>query len=125
MNREPGSGSRALLDKLLDRAGIDSKKVERVCAHRAGHLAAAYAVVSGAADGCMATRSAARAFGLDFIPMHSERYDLILRRATLELPAAKAFLDVLQRRCCGGSSKRWRVMIRRRLGRCLSSRSLT
>jgi molybdate-binding protein len=45
----------------------------------------------------MATRSAARAFGLDFIPMHSERYDLILRRATLELPAAKAFLDVLQR----------------------------
>ena len=97
MNREPGSGSRALLDKLLVRAGVDSKKVGGYARIAQGHLAAAYAVASGAADACMATRSAARAFGLDFIPMHSERYDLILRRATLELPAAKAFLDVLQR----------------------------
>jgi putative molybdopterin biosynthesis protein len=97
VNREPGSGSRALLDKLLDRAGVDSKKVSGYARIAPGHLAAAYAVVSGTADACMATRSAARAFALDFIPMHSERYDLILRRSTLELPAAKAFLDVLQR----------------------------
>jgi putative molybdopterin biosynthesis protein len=97
VNREPGSGSRALLDKLLDCAGVDSKKVSGYARIAPGHLAAAYAVVSGAADACMATRSAARAFALDFIPMHSERYDLILRRSTLELPAAKAFLDVLQR----------------------------
>jgi putative molybdopterin biosynthesis protein len=97
VNREPGSGSRALLDKLLDRAGVDSKKIGGYARIAPGHLAAAYAVVSGAADACMATRSAARAFALDFIPMHSERYDLILRRSTLELPAAKAFLDVLQR----------------------------
>lgn len=97
VNREPGSGSRALLDRLLDRAGADSKKVVGYARIAQGHLAAAYAVASGTADACMATRSAARAFGLDFIPMHSERYDLILRRATLELPAAKAFLDVLQR----------------------------
>jgi molybdate-binding protein/DNA-binding XRE family transcriptional regulator len=97
VNREPGSGSRALLDKLLHRAGIDSKKVAGYERIAQGHLAAAYAVASGTADGCMATRSAARAFGLDFLPLHSERYDLILRRSTLELPAAKAFLDVLQR----------------------------
>jgi putative molybdopterin biosynthesis protein len=97
VNREPGSGSRALLDQLLAREGIDSKKVGGYEHIAQGHLAAAYAVASGTADACMATRSAARAFALDFIPMHSERYDLILRRATLDLPAAKAFLDVLQR----------------------------
>jgi molybdate-binding protein len=46
---------------------------------------------------CLATRSAAQTFGLDFIPLHSERYDLVMRKRTADLPAAKAFLDVLQR----------------------------
>ena len=62
-----------------------------------GHLAAAYCVVSREADVCLATRSAARTFGLDFIPLHSERYDLVMRKRTADLPAAKALLDVLQR----------------------------
>jgi molybdate-binding protein/DNA-binding XRE family transcriptional regulator len=96
-NREPGSGSRALLDKLLDAAGIPAARVtgyERV-AH--GHLAAAYSVLSGDADACLATRSAAQTFGLDFVPLHSARYDLVMRRKTADLPAARSFLDVLQR----------------------------
>jgi len=97
VNREPGSGSRALADTLLARAGVEPAKVRGYSHIAQGHLAAAYMVASGSADACLATRSAARAFGLDFVPLHSERYDLILRRATLELPAAKAFLDVLQR----------------------------
>jgi molybdate-binding protein len=62
-----------------------------------GHLAAAYCVFAGNADVCLATRSAARAFGLDFVPLQSERYDLVMRKRTANLPAVKAFLDVLQR----------------------------
>jgi molybdate-binding protein len=62
-----------------------------------GHLAAAYCVLSQEADACLATRSAAQTFGLDFIPIHSERYDLVMRKRTADLPAVKAFLDVLQR----------------------------
>ena len=97
VNREPGSGSRALLDKRLAKAGIDAHRVagyERVAY---GHLAVAYCVVSREADVCLATRSAAQTFGLDFIPLHSERYDLVMRKRTTGLPAATAFLDVLQR----------------------------
>jgi molybdate-binding protein len=97
VNREPGSGSRALLDRLLDKAGIESRRVEGYGRVAFGHLAAAYAVVSGEADACLATRSAARSFGLEFVPLHSERYDLVMRRRTADLPAVKAFLDVLQR----------------------------
>jgi molybdate-binding protein/DNA-binding XRE family transcriptional regulator len=97
MNREPGSGSRALLDKLLTKAGVDSAKVRGYDRVAYGHLAAAYCVVSKEADVCLATRSAARAFGLDFVPLHSERYDLVMRKSTAELPAIQAFLDVLQR----------------------------
>jgi putative molybdopterin biosynthesis protein len=97
VNREPGSGSRALLDKLLEQAGMEAQKIQGYGRIAYGHLAAAYCVVSGEADVCLATRSAARTFGLDFIPLHSERYDLVMRRRTADLPAIKAFLDVLQR----------------------------
>jgi len=47
-------------------------------------------------DVCLATRSAAQTFGLDFIPLHRERYDLVMRRRTADLPASRAFLDALQ-----------------------------
>lgn len=97
INREPGSGSRALLDERLEKAGIDAHRVHGYGRAANGHLAAAWCVVSGEADVCLATRSAAQAFGLGFIPLHVERYDLAMRKSTAELPAAQAFLDVLQR----------------------------
>jgi molybdate-binding protein/DNA-binding XRE family transcriptional regulator len=97
VNREPGSGSRGLLDTLLGQAGMDGAKVQGYDRVAHGHLAAAYCVVSREADVCLATRSAAQTFGLDFIPLHSERYDLVMRKRTADLPAVKAFLDVLQR----------------------------
>jgi putative molybdopterin biosynthesis protein len=97
VNREPGSGSRALLDQLLVKAGVETAKVHGYERVAYGHLAAAYCVVSGEADVCLATRSAAKTFGLAFVAVHSERYDLVMRRRSLEIPAVKAFLDVLQR----------------------------
>src|SRR5712671_6289688 len=97
VNREPGSGSRALLDKLLERAGMDARKIQGYDRIAHGHLAAAYRVFSKDADACLATRSAAQTFGLDFIPFLSERYDLVMRKRTADLPAVKAFLEVLQR----------------------------
>jgi molybdate-binding protein/DNA-binding XRE family transcriptional regulator len=97
VNREAGSGSRALLDRLLNHAGIQAQKVQGYDRIAFGHLAAAYCVFSGGADVCLATRSAAQAFNLGFVPLHSERYDLVLRKRTAHLPAVKAFLDVLQR----------------------------
>jgi putative molybdopterin biosynthesis protein len=97
VNREPGSGSRGLLDQLLQKTGMEAQKIQGYDRIASGHLAAAYCVVSREADVCLATRSAAQTFGLDFIPLHSERYDLVMRKRTADLPAVKAFLDVLQR----------------------------
>ncbi len=97
VNREVGSGSRALLERLFKKAGLEAEKIDGYDRIAYGHLAAAYCVVSREADVCLATRSAARTFNLDFIPLHSERYDLVMRSKTAELPAVKAFIDVLQR----------------------------
>jgi putative molybdopterin biosynthesis protein len=97
VNRETGSGSRALLDKLLKKIGMRARQIQGYNRIAEGHLAAAYCVLTGDADACLATRSAARAFGLDFIPLQSERYDLVIRKRSEDLPVLKAFLDVLQR----------------------------
>lgn len=97
INRETGSGSRTLLDRLLKDAGVPSKRVTGYEKVAYGHLAVAYSVLTGEADCCLATRSAAKTFGLDFIPLQGERYDLVMHRQTLELPAIQVFLDVLQK----------------------------
>lgn len=97
VNREPGAGSRSLLDSGLRRAGIRTELVKGYESFARGHLPAAWQVRAGNADCCLATRAAARVFGLDFVPMTSERYDLVLRRRDLTLPAVEALLNTLNR----------------------------
>jgi putative molybdopterin biosynthesis protein len=97
INREKGAGSRSLLDALLAEAGIPGLKVHGYDRIAQGHLAAAYSVASGQADCCLATVSAARTFGLDFVPLQGERYDFALRKSAIDTPGLQSFLDVLQR----------------------------
>ena len=97
INREKGSGSRDLLDRSLRDAGLASKDISGYGVNASGHLPAAYAVAVGAADCCIASRSASRCFGLEFIPLAVERFDLSFKKDALELPAAKAVLDLLNR----------------------------
>jgi molybdopterin molybdotransferase/putative molybdopterin biosynthesis protein len=94
--REAGSGSRQLLDRELAAAGIPARAVRGYDElPAAGHLPAAWRVYNGMADCCVATRSAARAFGLDFVPLASERYDLVIRREHLATTAVERLLDTL------------------------------
>ncbi|MGH9582413.1 MAG: substrate-binding domain-containing protein [Bryobacteraceae bacterium] len=97
VNREKGSGSRDLLDRGLRRTGLTALAVRGYLDLASGHLPAASAVASGAADCCIASRSAARCYGLDFFPLAVERFDLAFAKESLELPAARAVLDLLNR----------------------------
>ncbi len=97
VNREPGSGSRLLLDSSLKRLGIAASKVAGYSRIAYGHLPAAWHVRTGQADACVATRAAARVFGLDFVPLVSERYDLVIRKPHVSLPAIQLLLDTLNR----------------------------
>ena len=94
-NREEGSGSRALLDSKLKDAGIAPKSVRGYTQMASGHLSAAFQVQSGAVDCCIATGAAARIFGLHFIPLLTEKYDLVIRRQHLDLPHVQNMLDTL------------------------------
>ena len=104
LNREPGSGSRALLDELLQRAAIPSDRVTGYETRAPGHMAVAGGIAAGAADAGIAIRAAAAAFGLDFVHLRSERYDLVVPDHFLEFPAVRRLLD-----CLRGSSVRRQV----------------
>jgi len=95
VNRERGSGSRTLLDKGLRKAGISGAAIAGYDNEADGHLSAAYAIATGLADCCIAPRSAARHFGLDFVPLQLERFDLSFPRAGRDLPGLKILLDIL------------------------------
>jgi molybdate-binding protein/DNA-binding XRE family transcriptional regulator len=97
VNREGGAGSRMLLDSKLREAGIEPAKVKGYGRVALGHLPAAWQVRSGIADACVATRAAARVFGLDFLPLITERYDLIVRKPHLALPSVQLLFETLSR----------------------------
>lgn len=74
--REPGSGTRVLLDRLLSGAGVDADLVRGPVA--GSHLEVALAIACGTADAGLGVRAAAGALDLEFIPVAWEHFDLVL-----------------------------------------------
>jgi molybdate-binding protein len=97
VNREKGSGARELLDSNLQAAGIASGNVRGYDSLVPGHLAAAIAVANGQADAAVATISAAKCYGLDFIPLSTSRFDLILAASEMDALGIRNLLDALNR----------------------------
>jgi putative molybdopterin biosynthesis protein len=94
-NREEGAGCRLLLDTQLEHLGVESGMVRGYDEIAFGHLPAARQVQAGVSDCCISTRAAARALGLDFMPLVTKRYDLVLHRSHLLLPPVQTFIDAL------------------------------
>jgi putative molybdopterin biosynthesis protein len=83
VNRQRGAGTRVLLDHELGRRGLDSAQLSGYSREEHTHLAVAAAVAAGRADVGMGILAAARAFGLDFIPVAREPYDLVVRTSAV------------------------------------------
>ncbi len=96
VNRHRGSGTRVLLDESLGREGIDPVSLHGYDHEESTHLAVAGAVAAGTADAGLGILAAARAYGLDFVPVARERYELALRPATAARPAVKSLLETLR-----------------------------
>jgi putative molybdopterin biosynthesis protein len=83
VNRQRGAGTRVLLDHELARRDIDPTDVPGYTREEHTHLAVAAAVSAGRADTGLGILAAARAFGLDFVPVAQEPYDLVLHADSL------------------------------------------
>jgi putative molybdopterin biosynthesis protein len=77
VNRQPGSGTRVLLDYELERLRIDPFLIQGYEREEFTHMAVGVAVASGLADAALGVRAAAHALGLHFIPVANEQYDLL------------------------------------------------
>ena len=84
VNRQRGAGTRMLLDHELARLEIAPEAIDGYRREEHTHLAVAAAVAAGRADCGLGVLAAARAFGLDFVPVAKEPYDLVLLEHTLE-----------------------------------------
>jgi putative molybdopterin biosynthesis protein len=93
VNRQRGAGTRVLLDHELSRAGIETASVDGYEREEPTHLAVAAAVAAGRADAGLGVMAAARAFGLDFVPVASEPFDLVMRP---DEPAVAPLLELLE-----------------------------
>jgi putative molybdopterin biosynthesis protein len=90
VNRNQGSGTRALIDRLLE--GV---KPAGYAVQPRNHHAVAAAIVQGRADWGVTLDTIARHAGLEFLPIQEERYDFVVPRSRLNRPGVIAFRTLL------------------------------
>jgi molybdopterin molybdotransferase/putative molybdopterin biosynthesis protein len=86
VNRQRGAGTRVLLDVMLGQLGIAPSSIEGYAREEPTHLAVAAAISSGRADAGLGIMAAAQVSGLDFVPLATEPYDLVVAPGALESP---------------------------------------
>jgi molybdate-binding protein/DNA-binding XRE family transcriptional regulator len=92
VNREEGAGARLLLDQRLRTAGINQDQVKGYGTTVTSHFEIARAIASRQADVGVGIRSAAQLFELEFVPLQTARYDLVVPKAYLKFHPTLAHL---------------------------------
>ena len=91
VNRNAGSGTRVLIDKLLE-----GSRPPGYANQPKSHNAVAAAIAQGRADWGVAIEPVAKLYGLGFLPVSPEHYDFLLVESRMERPAVQAFLAALR-----------------------------
>jgi len=93
--RQSGAGAQLLLEELLTRIGTSVKELRRLEPPCLTGPDLAAAIRAGNADCGIATRAAAHAAGLDFVPLLWESFDLLMRQRSFFRPATQALIIFL------------------------------
>lgn len=95
VNRQGGSGTRILCDYLIKKLNM-SAEIRGYSREEFTHTAVAAQIAAGTADAGLGIYSAAKLYGLEFIPVCNEEYDLLVRRESLNDTLVQSFIEVLQ-----------------------------
>jgi len=95
INRQGGSGTRILLDYRLSELGLKPEAISGYSNEEYTHMAVAVAVLSGAADVGLGIHAAAKALNLEFIPVVTESYELVIPDEFIEKPEIRLLLDII------------------------------
>jgi molybdate transport repressor ModE-like protein len=95
-NRALGSGTRVVLDELLDQIEVSTSAINGYTRFEPSHAAVAQAVASGQCETGLGIAAAAMHAGLDFVPLANEHYHLVCLKSALEQPGVQHLLHLLQ-----------------------------
>jgi putative molybdopterin biosynthesis protein len=95
INRQVGSGTRILLDYKLNQLGIKADAINGYQNEEFTHMAVAVSVLSGSEDAGLGIYAAAKALNLDFIPVVTEQYDLVVPQEYFETEPVQILLDII------------------------------
>jgi putative molybdopterin biosynthesis protein len=98
VNREPGSEARSVLDRELAALRIDPGQLPGYATRATGHLQVAAAITAGLADVGVASEPAALTYGLAFIPLAAERFDLVIPAGLAGSREVQGLIKVLSSR---------------------------
>ncbi len=104
LNRQKGAGTRVLLDHHIKRLKISSSRISGYEKEVYTHFEIGLSILSREADVGIATIAVSKLFGLPFIPITRERFDMILDKATFFDKGVQVFIEIL-----GSSAFRNRV----------------
>ncbi|MCP4024098.1 MAG: molybdopterin biosynthesis protein [Desulfobacteraceae bacterium] len=96
INRQSGSGTRILFDYKLNILGFSPSDIKGYDTDEYTHMSVAVSVLSGRADAGLGIMAAAKALGLDFIPVVTEEYDLVIPNRFLDSKKIQVLLSTIQ-----------------------------
>jgi molybdate-binding protein/DNA-binding transcriptional regulator YhcF (GntR family) len=96
VNRQPGSGTRVWLDAQLKALGIEPASLAGYEREELTHLSVARAIADGEANVGLGIYAAAAAYGLAFVPLTQERYDLAMPQSVWETTAAQTLATLVR-----------------------------
>ena len=96
VNRQKGAGTRILLDYLLEKENINPDSIYGYEREELTHNSVAVQIAGGSADAGMGIYSAAMLYGLDFLPICTEEYDLLISADVWNTPLLQQLVNVLK-----------------------------
>ena len=94
-NRQKGSGTRIFLDHEIEKTGVDSSKINGYEDELYTHLEVGLAIQSGKANVGLATVAVSKLFGLPFVPLVNESFDMVLPQDVFFKKEVQAFIETL------------------------------
>ena len=96
VNRQKGSGTRILADYLCGKHGVDPGSVLGYDREETTHNAVAVQIAENSADAGMGIFSAAKLYDLDFLPICTEEYDLLIPESLWDTRLVRQLIATLQ-----------------------------
>ncbi len=96
INRQAGSGTRVLIDENLGRLGIPASEIKGYDREVFTHFEVGLSILAGEADAGIATIAVSQLFGLAFIPITTENFDMVLSQSTYFERGVQALIETLK-----------------------------